>query len=161
MKTLLLSLCAGMLAATAPCQAQQPAANEPAPLLLVYVVKQGDNALPRIALGLEKPSLKISAFEKCVSVSTRNPKLNGLAVQLKTDDAKALVAAMKTLGAPDARELPNVVLWFTTPDNKALDYLSTATTNDIETNLKAGIIEFDADSEGTITRYLSTQLHPE
>ena len=149
-----------MLFATLPCLAQQPV-NEPnAPLLLVYVVKHGENALPRIALGLEKPALKIAAFEKCVRLSTANPKLVGIAVQLTAEDTKTLTAAMKATGAPDARELPNVVIWFTTPDNKALDYLDTST-SPIEANLTRGILMFDADSEEPVVRYLNEKLHPE
>ena len=126
MKTLWLSLCAGLLCAALPCHAQQPGGDD-TPLLLVYVAKINENALPRIVLGLEKPALKISALEKCTWLSLTNPKLNGLAVQLKADDLKTLVAAIKAFGASDAHDLPDVVIWFTTPDNKALDYVNTAT----------------------------------
>ena len=160
MKTPWLSLCAGLLFAAMPCPAQQTPSSEPAPILLVYVAKFGENALPRIALGLEKPALKISAFEKCTWLSTANPKLSGLAAQLKSDDLKTLIAAMKALGAPDARELPDVVIWFTTPDNKALDYVNTGTSNAEANLVKNGVLMFDSESEVATVRYLNETLHP-
>ena len=144
-----------------PCGAQQSADEPAAPLMLIYVAKPGENVLPRIALGLEKPTLKIVTLEKCVRISTANPKLAGLAVQLKAEDTKTLVAAMKALGAPDARELPNVIVWFTSPDNKALDYFDTGVGGGIEANLIKGILMFDVDSEEPVVRYLNEKLHPE
>ena len=159
MKIFCLILWAGLALTTLPCRAQQPA-NEPVPLILVYLAKLNDNALPRIALGLEKPALKISAFAKCVRISTANPKLMGLAAQLQPEDAKTLVAAIKAMGAPDARELPDVVIWFTTPDNKVLDYVNTGITA-AESNLtKTGVLMFDPDSELTVVQYLNEKLHP-
>lgn len=160
MKTASLSLCAGMMLAAIPCRAQQPAAEVPAPLLLMYVVKYGESALPRVALGLEKPTLRIAAFAKCVRVSTANPDLMGLAAQLNAEDSITLVDAIKALGAPDARELPNVIIWFATPDNKALDYISTGVVSGIEDNLIKGIFMFDTDKKPTLT-YLNEKLHPE
>lgn len=164
MKTLWLSLCAGLaFAAAAPCRAQQPAptgAESPAvPLMLVYVARPDDDMLPRIALGVEAPAVKIMAFEKCVQVSA-NPQLPGIAAQLQAEDAKALVAAVKALGAPDARELPDVVLWFTTPDNKELNSISTGATNGAEANLIKGIFFFDPRYEQLVVPYLEEKLHP-
>ena len=157
MKNLLLALC-GCLLATAVCEAQQPA-ETPAPLLFVYAVRYEDNALPRIALGLEKPALKIQAFEKCVTLPRLNP---GLAVQLKPEDAKTLIAAIKTLGAPDAKELPGVFLWFTTPDNQALGAIVTSNPPSNEINLvKAGVLSFGSQGEGPIVSYLLEKLHPQ
>ena len=169
-----LSLGAGLAlscAAAVPGQAQEfagptavstvAAIPEPAaPLMFVYITKPDDNVLPRIALGVEKPALKITALEKCVRVTVANPKLAGIAAQLKADDTRTLVAAIKALGAPDARELPNVVIWFTASDNKALDYINTSGSN-IEANLVKGVLMFDFDGEEPMVRYLNEKLHPE
>ena len=160
MRSFLLALCACLVVAPF-CRAQSPVDNPP-PLLLVYAVKYGDNALPRIALGLEKPALKIQGFEKCVTLSKANPKLSGLAVQLKPDDAKTLVAAMKALAAPDAKELPAVILWFATPDNHALGLIQTGNPPSNETNLvRAGVLSFDSDDAGAVIGYLIEKLHPQ
>ena len=152
MKILLLSLCAGWLLAPVPCRAQSAAAD-PAPLLLVYLVNYGENTPPRIALGLEKPALRIGAFEKCVRISTLNPKLGSLAAQLKPDDAKTLVAAMKSMAAAGATTLPRLFLWFATPDNKILGWVDSL--NNEANILKAGVIEFDPDEQETICRFLT------
>ena len=158
MKNFLIALCACLMAAV-DCHAQQPV-ETPAPLLFVYVVKYGENALPRIALGLEKPALKIDGFEKCVTLSRVNPKLGGLAAQLKPDDAKTLVAAMKALAAPDAKEIPAAILWFTTPDNKALGLINTANPPSNETNIvKSGVLYLDSDDAGFVIGYLMKNLH--
>ena len=161
MKTWWLSLCVGwLLAAAAPCRAQTPA-GEAAPLMLVYLAKVDDNALPRIALGLEKPVLKIAAFAKCVRISTANENLGQIAAQLTPEDTRTLVAAIKALGAPDAHELPNVVIWFASPDNKVLDSVSTSGSN-IEPNLvKDGVFMFGPQNELPVVRYLTEKLHPE
>ena len=161
MRTVWLSLCAGLVFAAMPCRAQQPADEPAAPLLLVYVAKSDDNVLPRIALGIEKPALKITAFEKCVRISTTNPQFPGIAAQLKAEDTKTLVAAIKALGAPDARELPTVVIWFATPDAKGLNYLSTGGNGGTEANLIKGVLLFDPRYEEPVARYLNEKLHPE
>ena len=128
----------------------------------MYAVRYGENVLPRIALGLEKPTLKIQGFEKCVTLSDSNPKLNGIAAQLKPDDAKALVSALKALAAPDAKDLPATILWFTTPDNKALGYVNTGNPPSNETNIvKAGVLCFDSEDGGAIIGYLMKKLHPQ
>lgn len=146
------------LFAADPCPAQAPA-GDPAPLMLVYVARNDENAPPRIALGLEMPALKIVAFEKCVRIFA-DPKFDYLAAQLKPNDAKALIAAIKALGAPDARELPRVTLYFTTPDNRLLDGFDTST-NYAEANLlKAGVIEFVPNGQSDVIRYLMEKLHP-
>ncbi len=160
MRTLWLSVCAGLVLAAMPCQAQQ-ASGEAAPFLYVYVTKFGENALPRITLGLEKPALKISAFEKCIRTSDENPKLMGLAAQLKADDLKTLIAAIKALGTSDARELPDVVLWFTTPDNKALDFMNPGMSSGEANLVNCGVLMFDSDSEKVTVRYLNQKLHPQ
>ncbi len=160
MKILLHALCGVLVLATAPCHAQTPA-DGPAPLMFVYVSKYGENALPRIVLGLEKPALQVVSLEKCATVSRINLKLGGLAVQLKPDDAKALIAAIKALGAPDASVPPEVVLWFTTPDNKALDSLYTGTTNAGENLRKSGVLYLDAEVQGVLIGFLMNHLHPQ
>ena len=102
----------------------------------------------------KKPALKIGAFEKCVRISTRNPKLGSLAAQLKPDDAKALVAAMKAMAAADATTLPRLFLWFATPDNKVLGFWIDSLNNEANI-LKAGVVEFDPDEQETICRFLT------
>ena len=57
--------------------------------------------------------------------------------------------------------LPDVVIWFTTPDNKALDYVNTGTSN-AEANLAGnGVLMFDSESEMATVRYLNEKLHPQ
>ena len=142
-----------------PCRAQQPATDS-APLMHVYVATNDENALPRIALGLEKPALKIRAFEKCVRIYT-DPQYKYLAVQLKPEDAQALIAAIKALGAPDALSLPRVRLFFTTVDDKLLDSLDTSANNAEGNLLKAGVVEFDPSAQRAIVDYLIEKLHPQ
>ena len=129
------------------------------PILFVYVARYNDNIAPRIALGLEKPILKISAFEKCVRLSQANPNLNAIAAQLTGADAETLVAAIKSLAAPDARTLPDVILWFATPDNQLLDSLGTANTNAEANIVQAGVLDFYPGEHLTIVQYLSEKLH--
>ena len=129
------------------------------PFLLVYVAKYGDNVAPRTALGLEKPVLKIAAVEKCVRLSHANPNLPGVAVQLVPADAKALVSVMKSMAAPDANTLPNLVLWFATPDNQLLACVTTDHSN-LEANIvQAGVFKFEPGDQATIIQYLAEKLH--
>lgn len=162
MKTWLLALCVVWLCAANSCPAQEPGVDA-APLMFVYVAKYSENLSPRIALGLEKPALKIVTFEKCVQVfadAKVDPKLADIAVQLKPDDAKTLIAAIKALGAPDARELPDALLLFTTPDNKIMDGFDMGKNNAEGNILKGGVIEFDPDAQSSVVRYLTEKLHP-
>ena len=152
-----LILCAVWLTAVAiPCRAQSPADGAHPPLVLVYVELYGGNPAPRIALGLEKPALKIEAFESYASISTANTNLAGLALKLKPDDAKALVAAMKALAAPGATTLPHVVLWYAQPDNSVLDFADTLNS---ESNIvDSGVLDLDSNQHTTI-EYLLTRLN--
>ena len=129
------------------------------PFLLVYVVRSGDNAGPRIALGLEKPVLKINAFEKCVRVSHANPAFRGVAVELMPAAAKALVAAMKSLAPPGANVLPEMVLWFTTPDDQLLDCIVTGSSKPEANLFEAGVLDFEPADQGIMIEYLSEKLH--
>ena len=159
MKTWLLALCAGSSLAAFPCRAQQPANDSASLMLRVYVAGNDENAPPRIALGLEKPALKIGAFEKCVRIYA-NLQYKYIAVQLKPEDAKALIAAIKALGAPDAPELPRVRLFFTTVDDKILDSLDTGANNAEGNLLNAGVVEFDPSAQRAVVDYLMEKLHP-
>ena len=157
MKRLLFILCARWLLATVPCPAQEAAADS-TPLLLVYVARFGETIWPRIALGLEKPVLRVAAFEKCVRMSTLNPNFSGLAAQLRPEDARTLAAAMKAMAAPGATTVPRLTLWFATPDNKVLDHIDTL--NGESNILDAGIIEIDPPEQETLLRFLDRNLHP-
>ena len=142
------------------CSAQQPA-SDPVPLLLVYATKYGDNVTPRIALGLEKPALRVRAFEKCARISAVASKNASIAVQLKPDDAKTLVAAMEALEGSDPQESTRVELWFTTPDNKILGAIIMALADVNGNNLKAGVIEFDSGGQQLVVEHLTETLHPQ
>ena len=163
MKIFLFSLCVGtLLAATAPCRAQQsPVADKTAPLLYVYVAKDA-GVLPRIALGLEKPALKISAFADCVLLTSKETaKLAGLAVQLNPGDTKALVAAVREV-APTAEErnAPAALLFFATSDNKALSFLSLNNTAVGPNLIEKGVIGFYVEDQPDAVAYLVEKLHP-
>ena len=136
---------------TAP--GQTPPLGDP-PFLLVYLARYGENAAPRIALGLEKPTLKIGAFESSARLAD-----GGIAVQLTPEDARTLVAAMKAMAALDATSLPNVLLWFTTPDNRLLDCVATANENEEENIVKAGVIDFGFSRQPVLVAYLAERLH--
>ena len=82
-------------------------------------------------------------------------------MQLKPDDAKALIAAIKALGAPDARELPNASLFCTTPDNKILNGFGMSADSAVENLLKGGIVEFDPEAQSAIVGYLTEKLNPQ
>ena len=163
MKTFLFSLCVGtLLAAAAPCGAQQPpVADKTAPFLYVYVAKDA-GALPRIVLGLEKPALKISAFANCALVTAKETaKLAGVAAQLSPDDTKTLVAAI-TRVAPtsEERNAPAALLFFATPDNKALSVLSLNNTAAGPNVIEKGVIGFYLEDQPDAVSYLVEKLHP-
>jgi hypothetical protein len=158
MRALLIALCC-CLCLGAVCRAQQ--ADQP-PILLVYVGEDdvGDSSvpssiLPRIALGVEQPTLKIIALEKCTTVWTGTGAQNGIAVQLKPEDAKILSAA---LWSNSHTTLRPIRIWFATPDNKVLDSLKAPS---IERNLtKHGIIAFYPGLQPSIINYLAEKLKP-
>ena len=163
MKTFLFSLCVGtLLAATAPCRAQQsPAADKTAPLLYVYVAKDA-GALPRIVLGLEKPALKISAFVNyALLTSKETAKLAGLAVQLNPGDTKALTAAIREVApVAEERNAPVALLFFATPENKALSVLSLNNTAVGPNLIEKGVIGFYTEEQPDTVSYLVEKLHP-
>ena len=81
---------------------------------------------------------------------------------MKPADGKVLVAALRALAAPDAQTLPATILWFTTPDNKALGYVNTGNPPSNETNLvQDGVLYFDSDDAGPVVDYLVQKLHPQ
>ena len=163
MKTFLFSLCVGtLLAMAAPCRAQQPpVADKTAPLLYVYVAKDA-GVLPRIALGLEKPALKISAFANCALLTSKETaKLAGLAVQLNPGDTKALVAAVREVApVAEERNAPAALLFFATPDNKALSVLSLNSTAVGPNLIEKGVIGFYVEDQPDAVGYLVEKLHP-
>ena len=163
MKTFLFSLCVGtLLAAAAPCRAQpSPVTDKAAPLLCVYVAKDA-GILPRIALGLEKPALKISAFANCaLIISKETSKLAGLAVQLNPGDTKALVAAVREVApVAEERNAPAALLFFTTPDNRALSFLSLNNTAVGPNLIEKGVIGFYVEDQPDAVGYLVEKLHP-
>ena len=162
MKTFLFSLCVGtLLAATAPCRAQQsPAADKTAPLLYVYVAKDA-GILPRIALDLEKPALKISAFANCALLTSKETaKLAGVAALLDPGDTKTLVAAItKVAPTSEERNAPVALLFFTTPDNKALGVLSLNSTAVGPNLIERGVIGFYVEDQPDTVGYLVEKLH--
>ena len=163
MKTYLFSLCVGMLlAAAAPCRAQQSsAADKTAPLLYVYVAKDA-GVLPRIALGLEKPALKISAFANCVLLTSKETaKLAGVAALLDPGDAKTLVAAItKVAPTSEERNAPAALLFFATSDNKVLSVLSLNSSAVGPNLIEKGVIGFYLEDQPDAVSYLVEKLHP-
>ena len=163
MKSFLFSLCVGLLLASAsPCLAQQPSsAVKAVPFLYVYVAKDG-GALPRIALGLEKPVLKIGGFANCTLITyDKNASFTGLAVQLSPGDAEALIAAIKEVApVTDGDPSSDAVLYFTTPDNKVLSYHSLANSADWPNLVKVGVIGFYHEDQADTFSYLTEKLHP-
>ena len=162
MKKLWCLLYVGTLLAGAPCRGQSPPAADAVPLMFVYVETINDNALPRIVLGLEKPALKIGAFEKCAVISTAYLQRNGLAVQLKPDDVKTLSAAINATAASRVSHPPAVRLWFATPENKVLGFIDTEADHAAGNILETGVLEFEsgAQDQGAIATFLTEKLHP-
>ncbi len=163
MRSFLLALCAlGLLALVPVCPAQTtPAADKGTPFLYVYAAKDA-GALPRIALGMERPALKISALASCALIApAENAKLAGVAVQLNPADAKVLTTTIKEVAAStEASDSPNVVLFFATPDNKALGFLSLENQAAEHNLFKSGVIGFYPEEQPDAVRYLTEKLHP-
>ena len=146
-----------MLSPAIPCKAQSPSVGDPAPFLFVYVVEYGDDVLPLIALGIEKPALKITRFEKCVKMSVPGTTQPRLAVQLTSDDAKTLI---DILGKSEAASHSGATLWFTTPDNQPLGYSHTPSGIVTPNIRKAGVLDLGGDQEVALVEYLTQKLQP-
>ena len=158
MKTLLLALCFCLLAFFRS-NAQQPG---PKPILLVYVQKSDQPAVaPRIALGLVQPTLIVSSFEKSAALTNlKEPsKWDGIAVQLRPDDAKLFLKGLNAALFDAANDANAGTVWFATPDNKVLGCLER---NLVQTVIgDNGILLFFANDNAPLIHYLEPVLKSE